>query len=868
MSFVDEDGLEASEKQYQVLLDSVGAIPWAYDFATDRFTHVGAQIRNILGIAPEVLINLATWADRIHPDDRDEVIAFCRSNIKAGENHEFEYRMRSAEGRWVWIRDIIFVHMGEDGPLSIFGFVFDISESKRHESLIVRRERQLAILAEAGRSINETLDEQQIIRKLVNLALRLVDCDSGAVGLYKDGCMCFQEYVQAGKVMPIALTFPAGYGVPGHVLETQQTYFSNDARHDPHVIAEIQQQLGFIKLVDTPILDVNANILGCFEIHDRLDGEDFDEQDLVMLKSLAGIVAAALQNAQLLAERKQARGKLANANRTLRMLSDCNQALIRATEEPLLLATICQLIVDEGGYVMAWVGEAVHDDACSVKPVAHAGFNDNYLSDVRISWADNALGQGPSGRSIRGHRFVVCQDILHDPAFLPWREQALKQGYAASVSFPLIVDEEIAGVLNIYASTPNAFYPEEMELLQELVGDLAFGLEVLRHRDAEKTLEAQFRQAQKMEAIGTLAGGIAHDFNNMLAGMLGTLYLVRKDLPDNPQAQEKLKQVEVTGFRAADVISQLLTFARKGDAHLQVLALKPFLKEAIKMARSGIPESIHLSLNVPVEACTVKGDVTLLQQVLLNLITNARYAVRGCSQPEIQVSLAVVQPDKKWRLKYPALPNDPFVQLTVADNGCGINLEIQNRIFDPFFTTKKVGEGTGLGLAMVYGTVQSHHGVIEVESEQGKGCAFHVWLPLIDDHQLSSADTEQQIIMGKGETILLADDEPAVREVTQELLESMGYYVLAATDGMQAVQLFEQHHNEIKLALLDVVMPQLSGVDAARRMRELAPVLPVVFQTGYGEDQVQEDMTSSCVLTKPIDIPELSCILRQLLETP
>jgi len=601
-------------------------------------------------------------------------------------------------------------------------------------------------------------------------------------------------------------------------------------------------------------------------MHDRFDGKDFDVQDMEMLRSLSGIVAAALQNARLLVERRQAREQLSRVNRTLRMISDCNQALVRASDESVLLATICQLIVDEGGYVMAWVGEAAHDDKYSIIPIAQAGFEDDYLQNMQLSWADNEFGQGPTGRAIRHRKLVVCQDIFQDPDFLPWRDQALQRGYTASVAFPLVVDNEVIGALNIYAAQANAFHPEEMDLLQELVEDLAFGLEVLRHRNTEQTLEKQLRQAQKMEAIGILAGGIAHDFNNMLAGILGTVYLVRKKLVDNPQAQEKLKQVEATGFRAAEVISQLLTFARKGDAHLQALDLSPFLKETFNMIRSGTPENIHLILNVPTQPCTVKGDAALLQQVLLNLVTNASHAVAESKQPEIQLTLTVVEPDKSWLIKYPALVHGQFAQLSVVDNGCGIMNKIRDKLFDPFFTTKAVGEGTGLGLAMVYGAVQSHGGVIEVDSEVGKGSAFRIWLPLIMDHQASVQDTENPLLTGSGETILLADDEPAVREVSRELLESIGYCVLSAVDGEEAVQVFEQHRDEIRLLVFDVIMPQLGGVEAAQRIRELAPDLPVIFQTGYGEDQVAQNMPQSCVLTKPTDTPTLSRILRRFLD--
>ncbi len=384
-----------------------------------------------------------------------------------------------------------------------------------------------------------------------------------------------------------------------------------------------------------------------------------------------------------------------------------------------------------------------------------------------------------------------------------------------------------------------------------------------------KKLEEQFYQAQKMEAIGTLAGGIAHDFNNMLAGMLGTVYLVRKTLMAYPEAQKKLKRVETTGFRAADMISQLLTFARKGTMDMQPMVLTSFLKEVFKLSRSSVPENISFALDIPDTECTVNGDATLLQQILLNLITNARHAVSGQAHPAIRVSLDVLKVNKALWSRHPDLLRKPYVRLVVEDNGRGIPEKNLHQLFDPFFTTRDTGEGTGLGLAMVYGAVQSHNGVIEVESEEGKGSAFYVFLPLIRQAGTPSLLAEGQMLAGHGETILLADDEESVREVSRELLESMGYRVRVAANGEEAVSLFEEHQDEIRLAILDVVMPQLGGVGAALRMRACAPGLPVLFQTGYGEEQVREEMENlqNCrVMTKPVSVPALSCMVRDLLD--
>ncbi len=664
-------------------------------------------------------------------------------------------------------------------------------------------------------------------------------------------------------------------------LETEQVYMSDETyrmyRIGKGKVKTMPELVSYVHPDDLELVQKRLNLVmrgeQAYDIEHRIVRPDgsimWTHSQAELVRDANGKALKIIGTSHDITERKRVKEQLRRVNRTLRMISDCNQALVRVSDEQRLLETICTTIVDEGGYKMAWVGEAEHDDESRVVPLAQTGFEDGYLESAHISWADNKFGRGPSGRAIREGHSCICQDVFHDPAFLPWRDQAVRQGYAASAAFPLTVNGKVMGTLNIYAPDPNAFHADEIKLLEELAGDLAFGIEVLRHRRDKEILEEQFRQAQKMEAIGILAGGIAHDFNNILAGMLGTVYLVRDTLDDHPEAQRKLERVEKTGFRAADMISQLLTFARKGMTDMQPVALTSFLKEAFKLARSSVPENINFTLGVPDAECTVKGDATLLQQVLLNLVSNARHAVTGQARPEISVSLNVLGADEALWERHPDIPHKFYVRLTVEDNGYGIPGEYLNKLFDPFFTTKEVGEGTGLGLAMVYGAVESHNGIIEVESEEGKGSAFHVFLPLIEQNEAPSQAAEGEVLEGHGETILLADDEKLVCEVSLGLLEAMGYRVLIATNGEEAVRLFGEHQSEIRLAILDVVMPQLGGVDAALQMRVFAPDLPILFQTAYGEEQALKEMKNmKCcrVVAKPTAIPELSCILRELLD--
>ncbi len=387
---------------------------------------------------------------------------------------------------------------------------------------------------------------------------------------------------------------------------------------------------------------------------------------------------------------------------------------------------------------------------------------------------------------------------------------------------------------------------------------------------AYKRLENQLLQSQKMEAIGTLVGGIAHDFNNMLGAIQGNVYLTKLLLNNNPEAIEKLASIERLGLRAADMVQQLLTFARKDTVETERLYLNEFMQEAFKLSRNAIPENIESSCKLCDELLIIDGSATQLQQVLMNLLNNASHAVADRAQPCIDCSLTAFISDAAFLKRHPSLKEGRFASITVQDNGHGIAEDHLNNIFEPFFTTKEVGEGTGLGLAMVYGAIQSHGGAIEVESRLEEGTAFHIYLPLEVEKAKKLKDGEAQTLEGQGETILLVDDEIEMREVTKEVLIHLGYNILTAADGEEALQLFKAHKDEIKLAILDVVMPRMGGVDAARHIRKINTTIPIIFATGYDRKKTLktgDELDRSIVLNKPFSVADISQSLRRMIET-
>ncbi|NWF37110.1 DUF3365 domain-containing protein [Mariprofundus sp. KV] len=384
-------------------------------------------------------------------------------------------------------------------------------------------------------------------------------------------------------------------------------------------------------------------------------------------------------------------------------------------------------------------------------------------------------------------------------------------------------------------------------------------------------LEKQFHQAQKMEALGTLVGGIAHDFNNTLAGITGNLYLAKKAIQDRPETVHRLETIEDLSYRTAGMIQQLLAFAREDVQRMNPMNISLLLKEALKMHMVSIPENIRLSINIESDDLHIRGDINLLQQALMNLINNARDAVEDVKDPLISIKLKAFEADDQFIDNHPDLTSRELACISIQDNGCGINsLDIEH-IFDPFFTTKEVGKGTGLGLSMVYGAIQSHGGAIGVQSQVGQGTTISLWLPLLPSNQwLSDSSSSETVVNGSGETILLVDDELSVIETGQAVLESLGYRLLTAQNGAEAVAIFKEKRGKIDLILMDVVMPVMGGDEAANEIRKIKPDIKIIFATGYAKPHSSDgifEMASETVISKPFSTGRISQLIRATLES-
>lgn len=692
---------------------------------------------------------------------------------------------------------------------------------------------------------------------------------------------------------------------------------------------------------------------------------------------------------------KRRKESLSNLNRALKCYSSCNQALIRATDEFQLMSEVCRTCVEIGGYRLAWVGIAETNDEKSIRPVAQWGDERGYLEKLKASWGEVDHGRGPTGTAIRTGKAVVVQQIIYDPMWELWREDAVNHGFAASISLPLSENGRTFGALVIFSGAQEAFNKREVTLLEELALDLSYGIASLRTKTegakSEKErkllasviqqsndgiiivdgqgvvryanpaitsitglssefmlghpveglqnewiessfyqwiwdnmqkqfpisrrffhasvkddgaeldcsfwtisspdgnsvshvvlirdvtgaqrLERQLRQAQRMEALATLAGGIAHDFNNSLASIITCAELARDDLDENAPQAELLDVILKSGQRGRNLVKQVMTFSRRTEQDRHPVQVQAIIQECIKLLRASTPANIEIRESICTDPPMILADSTQIHQIIMNLCTNAVHALRD-RKGEIVVSLDDVEIKQEEAECLSGLSPGPHIMLTVRDTGCGMDNRTSEKIFDPFFTTKGPSEGTGLGLSVVHGIVKSYEGVIAVESEPERGTRFRIFLPCTPTPESVQPFKKDPIHSSGSERILFVDDEDDVVFTGRKMLERLGYTVDAHTDSVLALEAFRSKPAEFDLIITDQCMPRMTGTDLAREIAGIRSDIPIVLCTGdlSGGRDSREPYTGPPefiyeIAFKPLERNEMSGLIRRALQS-
>ncbi len=688
--------------------------------------------------------------------------------------------------------------------------VRDVSEYRKKDEMLAHRSRQLELLLSSIRQINTVLETPVVMRTLIETALALTGATSGLAGVVTNGNMVFREFNQRGTLVPFEYTYEPGSGVPGRIMQTGKPYISNDALHDAVATPEIREKLGFYNFAGVPIFDRSGKLLGCFIVHDTADRKPFTEHHVEILEGLAAGAAVAIENAQLLAEHTRAETSLREGEKKFRMLTE----------------TVAAAIIIYQGTSLRYFNAAMEKmTGYSRYELLHMNITDLVHPAYRQLVNDRSIALRRSEKRSSRFEFKIVT-------------KAGEERWVDFTSGTIEFDGKPASLGTAYDITER------------------------------KKLEEQFRQSHKMEAVGLLAGGVAHDFNNILTAIIGYGNLVKMKLAANDPAQNYVDQILSSSERAANLTHSLLAFSRKQIINPQPVNVNEVIAGVGKLLARLIGEDIEFKMDLAGRDLTVLADAGQLEQVFMNLATNARDAMSEGGTLTIRTER--VELDKKFINShgYGSLGN--FALITVSDTGAGMDGMTQARIFEPFFTTKEMGKGTGLGLSMVYGIVKQHDGYIAVSSAPGIGTTFEIYFPLVRSSVQETEAARTSDALGGTETVLVAEDDESVRELTMTILAEAGYTVIGAPDGEQALAKFIENESRIRLLIFDVIMPKMNGKDAFEEIQKFRPGIKILFMSGYAADIFEEKNISDRdlnIVAKPISPTEFLKKVRETLDS-
>ena len=711
-------------------------------------------------------------------------------------------------------------------------------DNARLHSETTRRKWEAEVLAGVGRLVTESLDADEVAGRIADSLRALLGGVSSALVRVEPvtGALIGREIGADGSRHDIV--FPAGTGAMGRAVTSRRPVATTNVLEDPRIALtpDLRQWLQARPHRSTLALPmvVDDRVVGAISVGDH-QGRAYDGDEVRLAQAFVDQAAMALEKARLFEDSERRRREAEAYQARL-------EALLAVSHELSRIQPVEELL----GAIAAACGEVLETESVGFRLVEGdelvvAGL----LGDAKEAMSTPRIKRGESLSGIVASTGAPLRldDVTEDPRLIPAHRGAIKRlGYRAFLGVPIKVGERVIGVISIRTRRPSGFSKEDETIATAFASQAATALENTRlFREVQVAAEEVARvqetllQAQKMDAIGRLAGGVAHDFNNLLTIIHGRCEILRKRFEPGTKPRQDLDLIQQTALRAAALTRQLLAFSRKQVLQPRVLRLNGTVGESVSMLQRLIGEHITLTTVAGARRDRVKADPTQLEQVLMNLAINARDAMRGGGR--LNIETADVELDDAFAREHPGAGTGPHVRLSVADDGVGMSAAIQARIFEPFFKTKEKGQGTGLGLSMVYGIVKQHGGYVGVHSEEGRGTTFEIYLPCVLDIDEERADLRPEGGESHGsETILLVEDEDDVRELTREILEMAGYTVLEAAPGDEALRLCRDSARPIDLLLTDVVMPQMSGPELARRILELRPRTKVVYMSGYPDD--------------------------------
>jgi len=826
-----EEALRESEERLGLAIAGSNAGLWDLEIrwgepgeSPVRQAYFSPRLKGFIGYKDDEFPNsLEAWDERVLPEDLPRLKASARDHFEGRKPlHEVEYRIRHKDGSIRWIHSRGKIQKDNDGaPIRWTGVDWDVTERKKTEEALHESEEKYRLILENTGTAMSIVEQDGTL----SFANKSYEALSGYSEEELNGMSIFnviapkdmerlKQYDDArmsGAEAPTSFEFDfvAKSGEPKHVLATV------------HFIPGTKKRVG--SLID---------------ITERKRAEEALQRRLKVEQVVASISArfvglAPTEVTTGIDFALRALGQCAGVDRSYVFLLSDDGATMSNTHE--------------------WCAEGIERQIASLQ---------NMPTDL-VPWWIGKL-----------QRF----ETIHIPrvADLPAEASAEKeiiqaQDIQSLVVVPLIARGRLAGFLGFDSvRTEKTWAQEDIALLKVAGGIIVSALETSRAEQERRKLEAQIQEAQKLESLGVLAGGIAHDFNNLLAGIIGNTDLALAGLSPGSSAQEPIEEAKKAGLRASELTKQLLAYTGKGPLEIRAINLNELVKEMGHLLKVSISKKVSLACHLAAEPLAVMGDASQIQQVIMNLITNASEAI-GDAIGVITLRTGIASADEAPRvetLEEYDLPACEYVFLEVADTGSGMDEETRARIFDPFFTKKFTGRG--LGLAAVQGIVRAHGGTIEVTTAPGEGTTFRVLLPRAA--QLAEAPapelTAPEAWRGSG-TILVVDDELFVRDVMAKILTHAGFTVLTAAEGRSGLEVFREHADEIIAVLLDMTMPKMSGQEVFRELRQINPNVPVILTSGYGEPDATGGFDGEALagfIHKPFELDTFIAKVRHALE--
>ena len=797
------------KKLFDFILEKISEGIFIVDFQ-GRINYANSAALSFCDVSEKSLIG-SDFTRMFSIDERPRVIELMKTATDKLEAIAEEYPFRLNEH----IVSARFLSSGKKDDNSIV-IINDVTAQHSAKEELKLRDSGLSLHHKATQMFNSSLKLDQVFVTVLEEVRRLMDVMGCSIWLIEEGTeelVCKQAAGTYGETL-VGWRLASGEGLAGWVARHGKSLIAPETSDDERHYKEVDLLIGrdMRSILSVP-LRVKGDVIGVLQVVDS-QTERFNKKHLALIEPLAGSAAIAIENARLYEKAQQEILIRQQAEEALRESENKYRTVLEANPDSVI-------VYDKTGKV-------------------------TYLN--------------PTFTNVFGWTLEECLGKRMD-MFIPEKDRSETHEMIKK----LLAGENLLAIQTHQNTKSGDVIPVSISSAIFYDSEYQPGGSVVNLRDIreQKKLETQIHQAQKMEAIGTLAGGIAHDYNNLLMAILGNTSLMAFDLRSDHPHYERLKNIEKYVQSGADLTKQLLGLAKGGKYEVKPIDINDVMRKSSEMFNRTKKE-IRIHSNYQKDLWRVEADTSQIEQVLLNLYVNASQAMPEGGELYLQTENVTL--DDSYT-RYLSLKGGNYVKISVTDTGTGMDDNIKKRIFDPFFTTKDIGRGTGLGLASAYGIVKNHRGIINVYSEIDKGSAFNIFLPASTKEVKQDMLMNQKSLKGTG-TILLVDDEDMIIDVCSQILASLGYMPLLARSGKEAIDVYQRNRDRIVMVILDMIMPGMGGGETYDRLKKIDSEIRVLLSSGYSLDgQASEIIDRGCngFIQKPFNVIQLSRKIKEVL---